>query len=141
MLEQSSHVIVVLSHKGGSMRKIRLKEEIEKDLLSLRIAGARGGEGSISKLNSEQDLDRCVSGILKCIRETYNPHIHMSNLGYDRKDGTVVMRISDGTYLNTSATVKVRQDLKVIHQSREFYVDSELRVLDEFLSCWNKVVM
>ena len=58
MLEQSSHVIVVLSHKGGSMRKIRLKEEIEKDLLSLRIAGARGGEGSISKLNSEQDLDR-----------------------------------------------------------------------------------
>ena len=65
----------------------------------------------------------------------------MSNLGYDRKDGTVVIRISDGTYLNTSVTVKVRQDLKVIHQSREFYVDSELRVLDEFLSCWNKVVM
>ena len=123
------------------MRKIRLKEEIEKDLLSLRIAGARGGEGSISKLNSEQDLDRCVSGILKCIRETYNPHILMSNLGYDRKDGTVVIRISDGTYLNTSATVKVRQDLKVIHQSKEFYVDSELRVLDELLSCWNKVVM
>lgn len=123
------------------MRKIRLKEEIEQDLLSLRIAGARGGEGSISKLNSEQDLDRCVSGILKCIRETYNPHILMSNLGYDRKDGTVVIRISDGTYLNTSVTVKVRQDLKVIHQSREFYVDSELRVLGEFLSCWNKVVM
>ena len=123
------------------MRKIRLKEEIEKDLLSLRIAGARGGEGSISKLNSEQDLDRCVSGILKCIRETYNPHILMSNLGYDRKDGTVVIRISDGTYPNTSVTVKVRQDLKVIHQSREFYVDSELRVLGEFLSCWNKVVM
>lgn len=123
------------------MRKIRLKEEIEQDLLSLRIAGARGGEGSISKLNSEQDLDRCVSGILKCIRETYNPHNLMSNLGYDRKDGTVVIRISDGTYPNTSATVKVRQDLKVIHQSREFYVDSELRVLDEFLSCWNKVVM
>lgn len=123
------------------MRKIRLKEEIEQDLLSLRIAGARGGEGSISKLNSEQDLDRCVSGILKCIRETYNPHNLMSNLGYDRKDGTVVIRISDGTYLNTSATVKVRQDLKVIHQSRELYVDSELRVLDEFLSCWNKVVM
>ena len=123
------------------MRKIRLKEEIEQDLLSLRIAGARGGEGSISKLNSEQDLDRCVSGILKCICETYNPHNLMSNLGYDRKDGTVVIRISDGTYLNTSVTVKVRQDLKVIHQSREFYVDSELRVLDEFLSCWNKVVM
>ena len=123
------------------MRKIRLKEEIEQDLLSLRIAGARGGEGSISKLNSEQDLDRCVSGILKCIRETYNPHNLMSNLGYDRKDGTVVIRISDGTYPNTSATVKVRQDLKVIHQGRGFYTNSELRVLDEFLSCWNKVVM
>ena len=123
------------------MRKIRLKEEAEKDLLSLRIASARKGGGSTSSLNSEQDLDRCVSGILKCIRETYNPHNLMSNLGYDRKDGTVVIRISDGTYPNTSATVKVRQDLKVIHQGRGFYTNSELRVLDEFLSCWNKVVM
>ena len=123
------------------MRKIRLKEEIEQGLLSLRIAGAKSQQGLSSSLNSKQDLDRCVSGILKCIRETYNPHNLMSNLGYDRKDGTVVIRISDGTYLNTSVTVKVRQDLKVIHQSREFYVDSELRVLGEFLSCWNKVVM
>lgn len=141
MLEQSSYVIAVLNYKGSSMKKIRLKEEIEQDLLSLRIAGAKSQQGLSSSLNSKQDLDRCVSGILKCIRETYNPHNLMLNLGYDRKDGTVVIRISDGTYLNTSVTVKVRQDLKVIHQSREFYVDSELRVLDEFLSCWNKVVM
>ena len=123
------------------MRKIRLKEEIEKDLLSLRIVGSKSKQGLSSSLNSKQDLDRCVNGILKCIRETYNPRNLMSNLGYDRKDGTVVVRISDGTYLNTSVTVKVRQDLKVFHQSREFYVDSELKVLDEFLSCWNKVVM
>ena len=123
------------------MRKIRLKEEIDKDLLSLRIAGAKSQKGLKSSLNSEQDLDRCVSSILKCIRETYDHHNLMSNLGYDRKDGTVVVRISDETFLNTSVTVKVRQDLKVIHQSREFYTDSELRVLDEFLSCWNKVVM
>lgn len=65
----------------------------------------------------------------------------MSNCGYDRKDGTIVLRISDETFLNTTVTVKVRKDLKVIHQSREFSTDSELRVLDEFLSCWNKVVM
>lgn len=123
------------------MRKIRLKEEIEKDLLSLRIVGSKSKQGLSSSLNSKQDLDRCVNGILKCIRETYNPHNLMSNLGYNRKDRTVVVRISDGTYLNTSVTVKVGQDLKVFHQSREFYVDSELRVLDEFLSCWNKVVM
>lgn len=141
MLEQSSHVIAVLNYKGSGMRKIRLKEEIEKDLLSLRIAGARRGEGSTSSLNSEQDLDGCVSGILRCIRETYNPHNLMSNCGYDRKDGTIVLGVSDETFLNTGVTVKIRKDLKVIHQSRGFYTNSELRVLDEFLSCWNKVVM
>ena len=141
MLEQSSYVIAVLNYKGSSMRKIRLKEEIEQDLLSLRIASARKGEGSTSNLNSEQDLDRCVSGILKCIRETYNPHNLMSNCGYDRKDGTIVLGVSDETFLNTGVTVKIRKDLKVIHQSRGFYTNSELRVLDEFLSCWNKVVM
>lgn len=123
------------------MRKIRLKEEIEKDLLSLRIVGSKSKQGLSSSLNPKQDLDRCVNGILKCIRETYNPHNLMSNCGYDRKDGTIVLRISDETFLNTTVTVKVRKDLKVIHQSREFYTDSELRVLDEFLSCWNKVVM
>ena len=123
------------------MRKIRLKEEINKDLLSLRIARAKSQQGLSPKLNSEQGLDRCVSDILKCIRETYNPHNLMSNLGYDRKDGTVVVRISDGTFLNTRVAVKITKDLEVIHLGRGFYVNSELRVLDEFLSCWNKVVM
>lgn len=123
------------------MRKIRLKEEIEKDLLSLRIARTKSQQGLSSSLNSKQGLDRCVSDILRYIRETYNPHNLMSNCGFDRKDGTIVLRISDETFLNTTVTVKVRKDLKVIHQSREFYTDSELRVLDEFLSCWNKVVM
>lgn len=123
------------------MKKIRLKEEIEQDLLSLRIARTKSQQGLSSSLNSKQGLDRCVSDILRYIHETYNPHNLMSNCGYDRKDGTIVLRISDETFLNTTVTVKVRKDLKVIHQSREFYVDSELRVLDEFLSCWNKVVM
>ena len=123
------------------MRQIRLKEEIEKDLLSLRIAGAKSQEGLSSILNSEQGLDRCVSDILRYIRETYNPHNLMSNKGYGRKDGTVIVGISDETFLNTSVTLKIRKDLEVIHQSREFYTNSQLRVLDEFLSCWNKVVM
>lgn len=123
------------------MRKIRLKEEIEKDLLSLRIAGARKGEGSISNLNSEQELMRYVSDVLKYMREAYHPHLLFCNRGYDKKDETVVLGICDETFLNTRVTVKIRKDLKVIHQGRGFYTNSELRVLDEFLSCWNKVVM
>ena len=127
------------------MRKIRMNDEIEKDLLSLQIEHAkesrRSEEDLMPRLNSEQKLKRCVSGILRYMREAYHPHLLICNRGYDRKDETLVLKISDETFLNTSVTVKVRQDLEVIHQGRGFYSKSELRVLDEFLSCWNKVVM
>lgn len=123
------------------MRKIRLNEEIDDDLLALRIEEAKRQEELIPKLNPEQKLKRCVSGILRYMCKTYDPHLLIGNRGYDEKDGTVVLSICDETFLNTSVTVKVRKDLEVIHQSREFYTDSQLRVLNEFLSCWNKVVM
>lgn len=123
------------------MRQIRLNDEIKEDVLSLQIEEAKRQEELIPKLNPEQKLKRCVSGILRYMREAYYPHLLFCHKGYDKKDETVVLGISDDTSLNTKITVKIRKDLKVIHQSREFYTDSQLRVLDEFLSCWNKVVM
>lgn len=123
------------------MRRIRLKEEINDDLLSLQIEEAKRQEELTPKINPEQKLKRCLNGILRYMRETYHPHLLFCNKGYDKKDETVVLGISDDTFLNTKVTVKIRKDLKVIHQSRGFYTDTELRVLDEFLSCWNKVVM
>lgn len=123
------------------MRRIRLKEEIDDDMLSLQIEEAKRHKELTPKLNPEQKLKRCLSGILRYMRETYHPHLLFCNKGYDKKDETVVLGVSDDALLNTKVTVKIRKDLKVIHQSRGFYTDSELRVLEEFLSCWNKVVM
>ena len=101
----------------------------------------KSGKEFIPNLTPEQELVRRVSGILRYIRSTYQPSLVIRKGEYDKEDGTLYVNISDETFINTQVTVKVKQNLDLVYQSKGFYTKSELRVLDEFLFCWNKVVM
>ena len=92
-------------------------------------------------LTSEQELVRRVGGILRYMGSTYQPHLLIRKGEYDKEDGTLYVDISDETFINTQVTVKVKQNLDLVYQSKGFYTKSQLRVLDEFLFYWNKVVM
>lgn len=121
---------------------ITLEEELAKEeLYSDCIEKSEKEKEFTPNLTPEQELVRRVSGILRYMRSTYQPPLIIRKGGYDREDGTLYVNISDETFINTQVTVKVKQNLDLVYQSKGFYTKSELRVLDEFLFCWNKVVM
>lgn len=121
---------------------IALEEELAKEeLYSDCIEKSEKEKEFTPNLTPEQELVRRVSGILRYMRSTYQPPLIIRKGGYDREDGTLYVNISDETFINTQVTVKVKQNLDLVYQSKGFYTKSELRVLDEFLFCWNKVVM
>lgn len=121
---------------------ITLEEELAKEELYSDCIEKSEKEKEITpNLTPEQELVRRVSGILRYMRSTYQPPLIIRKGGYDREDGTLYVNISDETFINTQVTVKVKQNLDLVYQSKGFYTKSELRVLDEFLFCWNKVVM
>ena len=121
---------------------ITLEEELAKEeLYSDCIEKSEKEKEFTPNLTPEQELVRRVSGILRYMRSTYQPPLIIRKRGYDREDGTLYVNISDETFINTQVTVKVKQNLDLVYQSKGFYTKSELRVLDEFLFCWNKVVM
>lgn len=121
---------------------ITLEEELAKEeLYSDCIEKSEKEKEFTPNLTPEQELVRRVSGILRYMRSTYQPPLIIRKGGYDREDGTLYVNISDETFINTQVTVKVKQNLDLVYQRKGFYTKSELRVLDEFLFCWNKVVM
>lgn len=121
---------------------ITLEEELAKEeLYSDCIEKSEKEKEFTPNLTPEQELVRRVSGILRYMRSTYQPPLIIRKGGYDKEDGTLYVNISDETFINTQVTVKVKQNLDLVYQSKGFYTKSELRVLDEFLFCWNKVVM
>lgn len=121
---------------------ITLEEELAKEkLYSSYIEKLEREEELIPKLTPEQKLVRRVSGILRYMESTYQPPLLIRKGEYDKEDGTLYVNISDETFINTQVAVKVKQNLDLVYQSKGFYTKSELRVLDEFLFCWNKVVM
>lgn len=116
-------------------------ELAKEELYSEYIENLEREEELKDKLTPEQELVRRVSGILRHIRGTYQPPLVIRKGEYDKEDGTLYVNISDETFINTQVTVKVKQNLDLIYQSRGFYTKSQSRVLDEFLFYWNKVVM
>lgn len=121
---------------------ITLEEELAKEeLYSDCIEKSEKEKEFTPNLTPEQELVRRVSGILRYMESTYQPPLIIRKGGYDREDGTLYVNISDETFINTQVTVKVKQNLDLVYQSKGFYTKSQLRVLDEFLFCWNKVVM
>lgn len=121
---------------------ITLEEELAKEeLYSKYIEKLEKEEEFKDKLTPEQKLVRRVSGILRYMRSTYQSPLIIRKEDYDKEDGTLYVNISDETFINTQVTVKVKQNLDLVYQSKGFYTKSELRVLDEFLFYWNKIVM
>ena len=110
------------------MVKGRLVDELNQEELS-------------SNLTPEQKLTKYVSFVLKYIREAYHPHVIVQSKGYNKEEGVITLKVCDDIIINSCVTVQVSQDLKLNHQMLEFYTPTQLRVLKEFFSCWNKVVM
>ena len=121
---------------------ITLEEELAKEeLYSDCIEKSEKEKEFTPNLTPEQELVRRVSGILRYMRSTYQPPLIIRKGGYDKEDGTLYVNTSDETFINTQVSVKVKQNLDLVYQSKGFYTKSELRVLDEFLFCWNKAAM
>ena len=98
-------------------------------------------EELMPELTPEQKLTRAVSFILRYMRETYHPHVIVTSRGYDKLKEVVTLRVSDDILVDSFVTVHVTQNLELKHKKLGAYTPTQMRVLKEFLSCWNKVVM
>ena len=98
-------------------------------------------EELMPEVTLEQKLTRSVSFILRYMRETYHPHVIVQSKGYDKLKEVVTLRVSDDILVDSFVTVHVTQNLELTHKMLDAYTPTQMRVLKEFLSCWNKVVM
>lgn len=98
-------------------------------------------EELMPEVTLEQKLTRSVSFILRYMRETYHPHVIVQSKGYDKLKEVVTLRVSDDILVDSFVTVHVTQNLELKHKMLDAYTPTQMRVLKEFLSCWNKVVM
>lgn len=99
-------------------------------------------QGELTKeLTPEQRLTKYVSFVLKFMRENYHPHVIVTSKGYDKLDCVVTLEVSDDILVDSYITVHVTQDLQLKHKMLDSYTPTQMRVLKEFTSCWNKVVM
>ena len=96
-------------------------------------------EDLTSELTPEQRLTKYVSFVLKYIREAY--HVIVTSRGYDKLKEVVTLKVSDDILVDSYITVQVTQDLQLKHKMLDAYTPTQMRVLKEFTSCWNKVVM
>lgn len=117
----------------------------QEDLLYQRIvekkAKLKEQEELIPEVTSEQKLTRVVSMVLRYMRETYHPHVIATSRGYDKLNEVVTLKVSDDILVDSFVTVHVTQNLELKHKMLDAYTPTQMRVLKEFLSCWNKVVM
>lgn len=106
-------------------KKAKLKEQVEL----------------MPEVTTEQKLTRAVSVILRYMRTTYHPHIIVTSRGYDKLDEVVTLKVSDDILVDSYITVHVTHNLDLKHKMLDSYTPTQMRVLKEFTSCWNKVVM
>lgn len=106
-----------------------------------KLAQELSQEDLTSELTPEQRLTKYVSFVLKYIRETYHPHVIVTSRGYDKLKEVVTLKVSDDILVGSYITVHVTQDLQLKHKMLDEYTPTQMRVLKEFVSCWNKVVM
>lgn len=93
------------------------------------------------ELTPEQRLTDYVRFILRYIREAYHPHVIVTSKGYDKLKEVVTLKVSDDILVDSFVTVHVTHDLNIKHKMLDAYTPTQMRVLKEFTSCWNKVVM
>ena len=127
------------------MKRTDYDELEQEDLLYQQIADKKAKlkeqEELMPEVTSEQKLTRAVSFILRYMRETYHPHVIVQSKGYDKLKEVVTLRVSDDILVDSFVTVHVTQNLELKHKMLDAYTPTQTRVLKDFTSCWNKVVM
>ena len=117
------------------------QEDLLYQLISDKKAKLKEQEELIPEVTPEQKLTRAVSVILRYMRTTYHPHIIVTSRGYDKLDEVITLKVSDDILVDSYITVHVTQNLDLKHKMLDEYTPTQMRVLKEFTSCWNKVVM
>ena len=127
------------------MKSKEYDELEQEDFLYQRIAEKKAKlkeqEELIPEVTPEQKLTRVVSFVLKYMRETYHPHVIVTSKGYDKLKEVVTLKVSDDILVDSFITVHVTHNLDLKHKMLYSYTPTQMRVLKEFTSCWNKVVM
>lgn len=121
-------------------------DELEQEgllyqLIADKKAKLKEQEELIPEVTPEQKLTRAVSFVLKYMRETYHPHVIVTSRGYDKLNEVVTLKVSDDILVDSYITVHVTHNLDIKHKMLDSYTPKQMRVLKEFISCWNKVVM
>ena len=93
------------------------------------------------ELTPEQRLTDYVRFILRYIREAYHPHVIIQTKGYNGLEDVITLKVSDDILVDSYITVHVTKNLDLKHKMLDSYTPTQMRVLKEFTSCWNKVVM
>ena len=117
------------------------QEDLLYQLIADKKQKLKEQEELMPEVTPEQKLTRAVSFILRYMRETYHPHVIVQSKGYDKLKEVITLRVSDDILLDSFVTVHVTQNLELNHKMLDAYTPTQMRVLKEFLSCWNKVVM
>lgn len=117
------------------------QEDLIHQLLADKKAKLKEQEELMPEVTPEQKLTRVVSFVLKYMRETYHPHVIVTSKGYDKLKEVVTLKVSDDILVDSFITVHVTHNLDLKHKMLYSYTPTQMRVLKEFTSCWNKVVM
>ena len=127
------------------MKRTEYDDLEQEDLLYQPIADKKEElkeqEELMPEVTPEQKLTRAVSFILRYMRETYHPHVIVTSRGCDKLDCVVTLKVSDDILVDSYITVHVSHTLDLKHKMLDSYTPTQVRVLKEFISCWNKVVM
>lgn len=127
------------------MKRTEYNELEQEDLLYQLIADKKAKlkeqEELMPKVTPEQKLTRAVSFVLKYMRTTYHPHVIVTSRGYDKLNEVVTLKVSDDILVDSYITVHVTYNLDLKHKMLDAYTPTQMRVLKEFTSCWNRVVM
>lgn len=117
------------------------QEDLLYQLIADKKAKLKEQEELMPEVTPEQKLTRAVSVILRYMRTTYHPHSIVTSRGYDKLDEVITLKVSDDILVDSYITVHVTQNLDLKHKMLDEYTPTQMRVLKEFTSCWNKVVM
>ena len=116
------------------------QEDLLYQIIEDKQAKLKEQEELMPEVTPEQKLTRAVSFILRYMRENYHPHVIITNKGYDKLNEVVTLKVNDDIIVDSFITVHVTHNLDLKHKMLDSYTPTQMRVLKEFTSCWNKVV-
>ena len=116
------------------------QEDLLYQIIEEKQAKLKEQEDLMPEETPEQKLTRAVNLILRYMLETYHPHVIVTGKGYDKLDCVVTLKVSDDILVDSFITVHITHNLDLKHRMLDSYTPTQIRVLKEFTSCWNKVV-